>query len=335
MGGYDDTFNQTTDKGHMELVPPAKLLPYAGGDTDACLRVSNVLKSELTQDAALTRFYITILHPAARAFEKIERRGVVVDRHKSELLRDELKKTIDEGQKKQLSLLPAKLRIKHRDKISEQLAAGKSPLTPTILKEFFFSPQGLNLKPKEFTPKSTPENPNPSLAKSHLRQFAGDSYEAGLFVEAMTETDSAAKTLSTFVEGFLRHLRPDGRLHPHYMLFQGDRENDEDDDDSGTVTGRLSCKDPAFQTLPKKTKWAKRIRACYPAPPGKKIISCDYSQGELRVVACVAPENTMIQAYKDGLDLHAVTGAKLANVRFTEFLAGKDSDDKALTELVR
>ena len=98
-------------------------------------------------------------------------------------------------------------------------------------------------------------------------------------------------------------------------------------------TGRLSCKDPAFQTLPKKTKWAKKIRACYPAPPGKKIISCDYSQGELRVVACVAPENRMIQAYKDGLDLHAVTGAKLANVQITEFMSWAKSADKQLNEL--
>jgi DNA polymerase I-like protein with 3'-5' exonuclease and polymerase domains len=629
MGGYDDVFNQTTDKSHMELVPPAKLLPYAGGDTDACLRVADVLKTELTQDAQLTNFYIRILHPACRAFEKIERRGVLIDRHKSELLADELKKTIAEGQQKMLWLLPGHLRTKHQFKIAEQLQAGKSPFTPSILKDFFFSPRGLNLKPKEFTAKSTPDNPNPSLAKSHLRQFAADSDEAKLFIDAMSDTDAAAKTLSTFVEGFLKHLRPDGRLHPSYMLFRGARDDADEDDDSGTVcvtaetlfatdrgvipftelkvgdqalshlgvgrsivalvnngvkpvfqvrlsngqainctgnhpfrvgstwvradrlqrrqdvavlpeteiwqqveswpfwvstwgrvrsakgtilqqgrkgawghlkvclfrngaqkrgpdrrdfpvhrlvaeafvpnvgalpevrhrngiawdnrpsnliwgtaadnrcdmrlhgtgrgahgsqakvdweavahmracsqsdkelaalygvsrelvrdirankkwlvrtpversaqfatakvvsvtyvgdlptygatvagdhshvtngivthnTGRLSAKDPAFQTLPKKTKWAKKIRACYPAPPGKAIMSIDYSQGELKVVACVAPENTMIQAYKEGLDLHAVTGAKLANVAITEFLKWKDNEDKALAEL--
>ena len=329
MGGYDDVVNQTTDKSRMELVPPAKMLPYAGGDTDACLRVSHVLKNELTQDAQLTKFYITILHPAARAFEKIERRGVVVDKHKSELLADELRKTIADGQKKMLELLPGKLRTKHRDKIDDQLAAGKSPLTPSILKDFFFSPQGLNLKPKEVTEKTK----EPSLAKSHLRQFSGDSYEAGLFLEAMTVTDRAAKTLSTFVEGFLKHLRPDGRFHPTYMLFRGELETDDDEEDSGTVTGRLSCKGPAFQILPKKTNWAKKIRACYPAPPGKVIISIDYSQGELKVVACVAPEKTMIQAYLQGLDLHAVTGAKLANVAIEEFLKWKENEDKSLAAL--
>ena len=112
------------------------------------------------------------------------------------------------------------------------------------------------------------------------------------------ETDSAAKTLSTFVEGFLRYLRPDGRLHPGYMLFHGGFGDDEDDE-SGTVTGRLSAKEPAFQTLPKKTKWAKRLRECYPAPPGKVVVVIDYRQGELKVVACFAPEPTMIDAVQE------------------------------------
>ena len=56
------------------------------------------------------------------------------------------------------------------------------------------------------------------------------------------------------------------------MLFHGGFGDDEDDE-SGTVSGRLSAKEPAFQTLPKKTKWAKRLRECYPAPPGKVVSS--------------------------------------------------------------
>ena len=116
------------------------------------------------------------------------------------------------------------------------------------------------------------------------------------------------------------------------MLFHGGFSDDEDDE-SGTVTGRLSAKEPAFQTNPKKTKWAKRLRECYPAPPGKVVVVIDYSQGELKVVACFAPEPTMIKAYLDGLDLHAVTGAKLAGVEFKEFLSWKDSESADLSAL--
>jgi len=119
----------------------------------------------------------------------------------------------------------------------------------------------------------------PSLAKGHLRQVAEGNAAASAMVAEMTVGDVASKTLSTFVDGFLKHLRPDGRWHPSYMLFHGGYADDEDDE-SGTVTGRLSAKEPAFQVTPKKTKWAKRIRECIIAPKGKKIFAIDYSQGD-------------------------------------------------------
>jgi DNA polymerase I-like protein with 3'-5' exonuclease and polymerase domains len=328
MGGYDDAFNDKFDKGHMEAVPTKELGMYQGGDTDACYQAADVLQAELAEDPQLTRFYVTVLHPAARAFEKIERRGILVDQEKYHKLSDELRQVVKESTAKQLSLLPGTMRAKYRDRIEDQIAQGKNPLLPSILNEFFFTPKGLNLKRIEFTPKDK----KASLKKSHLRAVADGRPEAKAFIEAMTEGDVAAKTLSTFVEGFLRHLRPDGRLHPSYMLFHGGFADDEDDE-SGTVTGRLSAKEPAFQTTPKKTKWAKRIRECFPAPKGKVVVCIDYSQGELKVIACWAPEPTMIQAYLDGLDLHAVTGARLAVVPLQEFLKWKDNEDKALAAL--
>ena len=100
-----------------------------------------MLRDQLLEDPPLARFYVTILHPAARAFEKLERRGVLVDQEKYHALRDELVQTIAAAETKALSLLPNKLRIKYRDRIDDQLKAGKSPLLPVILKEFFFSPR--------------------------------------------------------------------------------------------------------------------------------------------------------------------------------------------------
>jgi DNA polymerase I-like protein with 3'-5' exonuclease and polymerase domains len=328
FGAYDDEFNRTEDKGHMEAIPPEKLLPYAGGDTDACYQAAEVLAAELGEDPALTQFYQVILHPAARAFEKVERRGILIDHEKYTTLAKDLRVFIGEKQKVLLGLLPAKMKIKYRDRIEEQLARGKNPLLPSILHELFFTPSGFNLKSQLLTEKTK----EPSLTKPHLRAVAASHPAASAFIAAMTEADSAAKTLSTFVEGFLKHLRPDGRLHPSYMLFHGGF-GDDDDDESGTVTGRLSAKEPAFQVTPKKTKWAKRIRECFIAPKGKVIVCIDYAQGELKVVACFAPEKTMIQAYLDGLDLHAVTGAKLAGVDFKEFVTWKDSEDAALAAL--
>ena len=328
LGGYDGPFNDKYDKSRMEDVPLADLLTYAGGDTDATYQVADVMRGELLEDGALARFYVNILHPAARAFEKIERRGVVVDQHEFHLLRDDLKTEIAENRKLALALMPAKLRHKHRDKIEAQISEGRSPLTPTILKDFFFGTVGLGLKPLMVTEKTK----EPSTARAHLRMFHAND-DAKAMCGALEMLGSAEKTLSTFVEGFLKHLRPDGLLHPSYMLHHGDL-HDEDDEESGTVTGRLACKEPAFQTLPKKTKWAKRLRACYPAPPGKTVVVLDFSQGELRIVACLAPEKTMIAAYEQGLDLHAVTGAKLGGYVFADFLKLKETDP-ALYGLIR
>lgn len=331
IGGYDDPFNAKYDKGHMEKIPTDDLLIYAGGDTDAAQQTADVLIEELTDDAELTRLYTKIVHPASRAFEKIERRGVFVDREKYAKLCDDLQVVIKETQNQALELLPRKMREKYRERISDQIEDEKNPLLPVVLKEYFFSANGLNLKPKEFTPKPDKNNnPVPAMTKSHLRQFA-DNPDAKAMVETLTTMDSASKTLSTFGIGFLKHLRPDGRFHPSYMLFKGGYMDDADDE-SGTNTGRLSAKDPAFQTLPKKTKWAKRLRECFPAPPGKVVISIDYSQGELKIVACVAPEPMMLEAYMKGLDLHAVTGAKLSQTPLEEFLKWKDAEEKALAD---
>lgn len=320
MGGYDAHLDATYDKGAMEKIPTDDLLVYAGGDTDATHRIADILRDDLLQDPPLARFYVNILHPAARAFEKIERRGVVVDVDKMHALSSELTTVINDAQNEALSLLPNKMRIKYRERIDQQLQAGKSPLLPTILKEYFFTPHGLNLKPKEVTEKTG----EPSMAKSHLLQF-GDTPEAKKMVEVLSVMDGASKTRSTFVDGFLKHLRPDGRLHPSYMLFHGEFQGKTDD--SGTVTGRLSAKDPAFQIIPKKTKWAKRIRECYPAPEGMVVVVVDYSQGELKVVACVANEKNMLKAYEEGKDLHALTGSQLGGVPYDEFIAWKNATE--------
>jgi len=222
-----------------------------------------------------------------------------------------------------MEILPKKLIWKHAAKIQKQKDGGKAPLTPAILKEFFFGKEWLNLKPKVTTPTGLP-----SMKKSHLKMFA-DVPAAVELVKVLTELDRATKTRSTFVDGFLKHLRPDGKLHPTYYLGHAEFE-DADDEESGTVTGRLSAKGPPFQIIPKKTNWAKRIRECYIAPKGKVIVEIDYSQGELKVVACVANEQNMLAAYHQGLDLHAVTGAALGEVPLEEFLSWKDNADPEL-----
>lgn len=329
LGGYDDHFNETHDKGHFENIPPNdEFLEYAGGDTDATQQLSDKLKGQLLNSPPLARLYVELLHPAARTFERIEERGIMIDRHKYEGVRDEAKKEIKRLTNECMNLLPNRLKLKFKDKIESQAAAGKSPLTPQIKGEYFFTDLGLNLKPKMVTEKSG----KPSTAAAHFEMFHNVD-EAKEMYTRLKELGQAEKILSTYCDGFLKHLRDDDKFHPSYFLFNGQEGYEKGD--GGTTTGRLSAIDPAIQTVPKHSKWGKMLRSAFIAPDGYLMYECDFSQGELRVAACVAPDKRMIAAYKEGMDLHGITGALAAGLTYEQVVEMKKSKDKALKQMAK
>jgi len=299
IGGYDTSFNQHYDKGRMNDIPKKELTVYAGGDTDACWRTAKVFKKKLLENKPLANFYVKLLHPASRVFETLERRGMYVDLKEYKKLRVVVAAHLKETEEKALALLPRKIVAKYKDNLTLTRSV--------IIKDFMFTKSGLNLKPKIVTEKTQ----KPSTSLEHLEMFS-EHEDAGAFIELLSEYNSAKKTLGTYIDGFTRHIRPDGKFHPSYFLYMSGV--------GGTVTGRLSAKDPAFQTIPKHTKWAKALRKVYPAPPGHVVLSVDYSQGELKVAACVANETRMIQLYNEGIDAHAVTGAEVFGLSFEDFL---------------
>lgn len=256
LGGYEDGMDKY-DMGALELVPKEELRDYVGGDTDGTYQVANILQKELFKDNALTRFYVKLLQPASKVFEKMERTGILVDVPYYHQLQTEVEAELARLSHELVECLPKKLKYKYIDKIDEYLSEGTNPLKPKLLKEFLFSPKGLNLKPKMWTEGSYDEkgnlkaDPVPSTALDHLVMFQ-DNPDAAKFISFFREYGSAAKTLSTYINGFLKHLRPDNRFHPSYMLFRG--AYGEAEDDSGTNTGRTSAKDPAVQCLP---RWIK------------------------------------------------------------------------------
>lgn len=323
LGSYSDSFDDKADKSRMDLEyvkDPEGFLNYSVGDSDATLRVSVAQKADLLKDKALTGFYVNILHPAARAFELVERGGVVVDPKAFDELEADLVADSHRLIKQAKSIVGGLLTAKHYD---ESKHGGLNLTKASLIKDFMFSPQGLNLKPKMMTtggPKG--DKPKvPSTAMEHLEMFK-DVPEAKEFVSLMSEYSSTTKTLGTYVKGFRAHVRSDGRLHPNYWLFVGNK----DEGDGGTNTGRTSCTGPAWQTVPKRGKWAKRLRRCYSAPPGMLVCTSDYIQGELKVVACIANETSMLSAYKAGLDLHVKTGGSVVGLNYEQTIALKVAD---------
>lgn len=320
MGGYDDAFNAKYDKSRMDLVPDDDFLIYAGGDTDACYQTAEVMKPALMKDGKLTNFYINILHPAARAYETVERTGWCVDTEYYRHLRDEIETEIDGYVTKAKEVLGGRLVAKHTDRKDGTLNLTKA----SLLVDFFFSPTGLNLKPKMWTAggKDGTKEKKPATAMEHILMFK-DHPRAAPLVAVLSDYASADKTLGTYVYGFLKHLREDGRWHPNFFMFKG---MDEVETEGGATTGRLSVKDPAIQTVPKHTKWAKKLRRAIIAPPGHVIVGNDYSQGELKITACLANEPVMLDAYLKGIDLHAITAARLKSMTLEDFLALAESD---------
>lgn len=317
LGGYDDDLNSQWDKGRMDLIPDDALLPYAGGDTDATLRVRNVFARDLMADSQMANFYVNLLHPAGRAFELMEQSGVYVNEAKLDALHDELENEKTEYLAKIFEKMGRHLAFKYR---------GHTRIKSEMVADYLFSARGLGLKPLSYSRKTGKVLTN----KSHLNNFNDrNKYpEAAEFIELVGLWNQADKAQGTYCRGFKKHLRADGRFHPSYMLFKGAYDNADGSDDSGTVTGRLAAKDPAIQTLPKKTALAKRLRSCYEPPEGYSIVEIDFSQGELRVCAVMANEPTMKKAYREGMDLHALTGGGVANVSYEDMLVLAKEDPK-------
>lgn len=328
LGGYDDDFNNTADKSRMDLALEADregFATYAGGDTDACLRVYHQQKQELVKDPKLANFYLNLLHPSSKTFTRMEHEGVRYDQNRGNIVRKECEDEIAAMQALAESCMPARLKMKHKGK-------GLALTRAAVISDFMFSPQGLNLKPLEFTEKSMKDPDKskwiPATTKQHLNKFA-DHPDAAPFVEAYNRFNTAKKTLSTYITGFGKHLRADGKFHPSYMLFRGDYGGD----DSGTVTGRLSAKDPAIQTVPKHSKWASRLRWCFRPPEGHLFFEIDFCAGELRVIAVVANEPTMIANFQAGKDPHVLGGAGISKMTYDAVMALKDTDPKLYKKL--
>ena len=382
-GGYEQDLYDKYDIAKPHEVPDKVLLPYCGYDTAVCLRVARVQKEELNEgvNKLLMRFYVKILHPAARAYERVERTGVLIDLKYYLGVPENLEIDVDAEVKKLMYLTPEqdaallakegseKYQEKRKKalieaiqeveirkfglkgyleyKLSTNLKAAHKIIPGHILSRYadnqdlsraamisdylFTSGRGLKLKPVMFTPKPDKKTglPKPSTALDHFLKFK-DHKEAGPFVKVLEDYKDVAKTLSTYMDGFLKHLRYDNRFHASFFLFKGGAG---DDDDAGTNTGRISIKDPALQTIPKKTKWAKVLRRGFIAPEGYIFFSADYSQGELRIAADLANEQVMINAYNSGLDLHAVTGAGLADIAVEKFMLYKECGDKIFEEV--
>ncbi len=136
-------------------------------------------------------------------------------------------------------------------------------------------------------------------------------------INHILEYRTLTKLKSTYAEGLLKVIGPDGRIHTSFMM-------------TVTDTGRLSSREPNLQNIPIRKSFGARIRKMFVAAPGNVLIDADYSQIELRILAHISGDGNMIKAFRSGEDIHRVTASQVFDTPFAEVTSAQRSAAKAV-----
>jgi len=262
-------------------VPLDKATQYAAEDADVALRLWMVLKPRLAAER-VTAVYETLERPMVPVLGEMERAGVKVDR----AILSRLTSTFSQ-------------RIHRLEDEIYTLAGHKFNLgSPRQLGEFLFD--SLKLPGGRRTKSGQWETRANLLDDLAAREDLPEQHAK--LINVMLEWRQLAKLKSTYTDSLPQHINPEtGRIHTSYAL-------------ASTTTGRLASTDPNLQNIPIRTKEGREIRTAFIAERGHKLISADYGQIELRVLAHVAEIPQLRKAFAEGLDIHAMTASEMFGV---------------------
>jgi len=259
----------------FDLVAVDAATRYAGEDADITLRLWHLLKPRLAAEHRAT-VYETLERPLVPVVVAMEKEGVLVDRAVLARLSGEFA-VAAEGIERQV----------HR------LAGGPFNVgSPKQLGDILFGTMGLA------GGRKTPTGAW-STDSQVMEDLAGEGVE---LARKVLDWRQVTKLRSTYTDALPAHIDPEtGRVHTSYAL-------------AATSTGRLASTDPNLQNIPVRSEEGRKIRTAFIAPPGSKLISADYSQIELRVLAHVADIPQLKKAFAEGLDIHAMTASEMFGV---------------------
>jgi len=270
--GYDDVTGKGAARIPFSAVEVERATAYAAEDADCALAIHEVLYPKIRAEEKLRRVYETIELPVMPVLLEMERNGVLLDREKLETQSHELGKSM-------LAL---------EQKAYEAAGQPFNLNSPKQIQEILFERQGLPIK------KKTPSG-QPSTDEDVLAELALDYPLPQLLLEFR----AVAKLKSTYTDKLPRTMDPQtGRVHTTYSQ-------------AVAVTGRLASNDPNLQNIPVRTAEGRRIREAFIAPPGWKLVSADYSQIELRIMAHLSGDEGLRHAFAHGHDVHRATAAEV------------------------
>ena len=283
LGWKTISYDEVTGKGAARIafsaVEVARATDYAAEDADCALALHDALPPRTAADAKLDFVYRQIELPVLPVLLRMERNGVLLDAAKLDAQSRELGKEM--------------LELEQR---AYQLAGQPFNLnSPKQIQEILFERQKLPVK------KKTPLG-QPSTDEDVLEELAQD-YP---LPKVLLEYRALAKLKSTYTDKLPRMVNAQtGRVHTTYSQ-------------TTAVTGRLASNDPNLQNIPIRTPAGRRIREAFIAPPGSKIVSADYSQIELRIMAHLSGDAGLRHAFLHGHDVHRATAAEVFGRKLEE-----------------
>ena len=252
-----------------------KATAYAAEDADITGRLHRILKPRLVQEKMLT-VYETLERPLVPVLVNMEYNGIKVDRDILERLSNEFAVRLAELETEIHNLAGHPFNIASPKQLGD------------VLFDEMAIPGGKKSKTGAY-----------STGADILEQLAAEGHE---LPEKVLEWRALAKLKSTYTDSLQNEINKDtGRIHTSYSL-------------ASTTTGRLSSNDPNLQNIPIRSDEGRKIRNAFIAEDGHKLIAADYSQIELRLLAHIADLASLKQAFKDGIDIHAMTASEVFGV---------------------
>jgi DNA polymerase-1 len=273
------TYAEVCGKGAKQIgfgeVELARATEYAAEDADITLRLHHALAAQLAAEPRLAALYRDVELPTARVLFEMERNGVLIDDFLLAQHSEELGRRLHE------------LELQAHELAGQPFNLG----SPKQLGEILFTKLGLPVVKKTATGQ-------PSTDEDVLSQLAEDYPLPKLLLEHR----SLAKLKNTYTDKLpLMVNRRTGRVHTSFSQ-------------AVAVTGRLASTEPNLQNIPIRTPEGRRIRAAFIAPAGHKIISADYSQIELRIMAHLSGDKGLLDAFAHGEDVHRATAGEIFGV---------------------
>src|SRR6266436_5168981 len=288
---YEDICGKGAKQIPFSQVDIERAAEYAAEDSDVTLQLHQALWPQLEALPRLRNLYESIEQPLVPVLYRMERAGVLVDR---ELLR------------KQSTELAGRM-LELQTQAHLEAGGAFNVGSPKQLQEILFGKLGIPVIRK------TPTG-QPSTAEDVLEELAATYPLPKLILEYR----GVAKLKSTYTDSLPEQInRTTGRIHTSYHQ-------------AVAATGRLSSTDPNLQNIPIRTKEGRRIRQAFVAPPGHSLVAADYSQIELRIMAHLSGDASLLRAFAEDRDVHQATAAEVFSTPLGEVSADQRRSAKAI-----